>query len=47
MIDVLPAPDRAPLVDDVEALLRPTLCDTAGRWTADYVRLRVIARRPR
>jgi trans-aconitate methyltransferase len=24
-------------------LLRPTLCDEAGRWTADYVRLRVEA----
>jgi trans-aconitate methyltransferase len=25
-------------------LLRPTLCDEAGLWTADYVRLRVAAR---
>ena len=46
MIDVLPASERAPLVDEVEALLRPMLCDTAGRWTADYVRLRLVARRP-
>ncbi len=45
MIDVLPEAERAPLVDDVERLLRPVLCDTAGRWTADYVRLRLIARR--
>ena len=46
MIDVLPDAQRASLVDDVETLLRPMLCDTAGRWTADYVRLRLIARRP-
>jgi len=46
MIDVLPDAERASLVDDVETLLRPMLCDTAGRWTADYVRLRLIARRP-
>jgi SAM-dependent methyltransferase len=26
------------------SLLRPTLCDKAGRWTADYVRLKVAAR---
>jgi trans-aconitate methyltransferase len=45
MIDVLPEAERAPLVDDVERLLHPVLCDTAGRWTADYVRLRLIARR--
>jgi trans-aconitate methyltransferase len=29
--------------DEVVELLRPTLCDTAGRWTADYVRLRFRA----
>ncbi|MCB1529321.1 MAG: methyltransferase domain-containing protein [Hyphomicrobiaceae bacterium] len=27
----------------VEDLLRPSLCDRAGNWTADYVRLRVEA----
>ena len=47
MIDVLPESERAPLVDEVETLLRPMLCDTAGRWTADYVRLRLVARRSR
>jgi trans-aconitate methyltransferase len=46
MIDGLPDGERAAVVDDVEALLRPVLCDTAGRWTADYVRLRLAARRP-
>jgi trans-aconitate methyltransferase len=29
-------------VDEIEELLRPTLCDQ-GRWTADYVRLRFKA----
>jgi len=29
---------------DVLDLLRPSLCDTNGRWTADYVRLQVEAR---
>lgn len=29
--------------DGVEELLRPALCDSAGNWTADYVRLRVEA----
>jgi len=32
----------AALAETVE-LLRPSLCDTAGNWTADYVRLRVEA----
>lgn len=47
MIDVLPDAERPSLVDEVDTLLRPMLCDTAGRWTADYVRLRLMARRPR
>jgi len=45
MIDVLPEGERAGIVDEVEALLRPVLCDDEGRWTADYVRLRLAARR--
>lgn len=28
---------------DVLELLRPALCDRSGKWTADYVRLRVVA----
>jgi trans-aconitate methyltransferase len=47
MTGALPERERAAVVDDVEALLRPVLCDAEGRWTADYVRLRLIARRPR
>lgn len=27
--------------------LRPELCDAEGRWTADYVRLRFAADKPR
>jgi trans-aconitate methyltransferase len=35
---------RGELVDEVEALLRPAICDARGRWTAPYVRLRFVAR---
>lgn len=35
----------AALAEAVE-LLRPALCDARGNWTADYVRLRVEARKP-
>jgi SAM-dependent methyltransferase len=34
------------VLDEVEALLRPSLCDARGNWTADYVRLRVEAAKP-
>jgi trans-aconitate methyltransferase len=33
-------------LDQVVELLKPTLCDDAGKWTADYVRLRFSATRP-
>jgi SAM-dependent methyltransferase len=33
-------------IGETEALLKPSLCDAGGRWTADYVRLRVEAVRP-
>lgn len=29
--------------EETAELLRPSLCDSKGRWTADYVRLRFIA----
>jgi trans-aconitate methyltransferase len=45
MIDVLPQAERGQAVDDVETLLRPVLCDSEDRWIADYVRLRLAARR--
>lgn len=36
---VLPA-----IIDEAESLLAPSLRDSDGRWTADYVRLRFVAR---
>jgi hypothetical protein len=33
-------------LQEAEMLLKPSLCDAGGRWTADYVRLRVEAVRP-
>jgi hypothetical protein len=35
--------DAENVLDEVEDLLRPVLCDARGEWTADYVRLRVEA----
>lgn len=43
---VLPAGERAAFLAEVQEALRPDLCDDAGRWTADYVRLRFAATRP-
>jgi SAM-dependent methyltransferase len=42
--DALPAAQRDAAFDAVVELLRPSLCDSRGRWTADYVRLRFAAR---
>ncbi len=39
------AEERAEIVAEVERLAAPTLL-RSGAWTADYVRLRVIARKP-
>jgi SAM-dependent methyltransferase len=38
-------PAGAAALDDTVDLLRPSLCDSEGRWIADYVRLRVEAAR--
>jgi trans-aconitate methyltransferase len=38
--------DRDAFLDQVVELLKPTLCDETGKWTADYVRLRFSATRP-
>ena len=38
---------RERLVGEIVELLRPSLCDEQGHWTADYVRLQVIVSRPR
>jgi len=32
--------DQEALLDRTVHLLKPVLCDYAGNWTADYVRLR-------
>jgi len=41
----LQPPDQRPLaVSRMEDLLRAELCDENGRWTADYTRLRAVAR---
>lgn len=43
--NILPESERAVFLDEVTERLRPALCDEQGRWTADYVRLRFLARR--
>ena len=35
--------DEEAALSETVGLLRPSLCDRAGRWTADYVRLRFLA----
>jgi len=42
----VPPGEASEIESEIVELLRPALCDTAGRWTADYVRLQVIAERP-
>ena len=42
----VPATERPALLAELRALLEPRLCDRAGQWTADYVRLRFAARKP-
>ncbi len=42
----LPAAERPAYVAEVVAALRPELCDSQGRWTVDYVRLRFRAVKP-
>jgi SAM-dependent methyltransferase len=39
----LPETARDAVRNDIVELLRPVLCDASGNWTADYVRLRVVA----
>ena len=43
--DVLPLAERDQYLNDVTARLVPVLCDSQGRWTADYTRLRFKATR--
>jgi trans-aconitate methyltransferase len=37
--------DRPAFIDEVREVLRPQLCDSNGKWTADYTRLRFAAHR--
>lgn len=46
-IAAVPAAGRADFIAEVVEQCRPHLCDSAGRWTADYVRLRFRAIKPR
>jgi trans-aconitate methyltransferase len=39
----LPTAERPAFLAEVQEVLRPQLCDSQGRWTADYVRLRFAA----
>lgn len=41
----VPPDERGQVEAEVIELLRPSLCDEEGNWTADYVRLQVIGRR--
>lgn len=43
VFEQLPAGAREGALDDTVDLLRWSLCDEQGRWTADYVRLRFAA----
>jgi SAM-dependent methyltransferase len=38
--------ERDEFLDEVTSLLKPVLCDSQGRWTADYMRLRFAAIKP-
>jgi SAM-dependent methyltransferase len=38
-------PERSRIFREVIELLRPSLCDSEGRWTADHIRLRFAAER--
>ncbi|MGO4725766.1 MULTISPECIES: hypothetical protein [unclassified Inquilinus] len=42
-LEGLDGPARVAVLDEVAALLAPSLRDQSGRWTADYVRLRFAA----
>ena len=46
VLEQLPASARPAAVEQIAGLLQPVLCDREGNWTADYVRLRFVARRP-
>ena len=43
--DQFPEPDRTAALNEALDLLRPSLCDGRGQWTADHIRLRFKAER--
>jgi trans-aconitate methyltransferase len=43
-LKLLPEAEREIALDEMVAALRPVLCDEKEQWTADYVRLRFLAR---
>ena len=43
-LSVVPPEQRAEVTAEIIELLKPSLCDEYGNWTADYVRLQVVAR---
>jgi trans-aconitate methyltransferase len=43
----LPPDQQADYLAEVQEELRPKLCDSAGKWTADYIRLRFAAKKSR
>lgn len=43
-IKQVPQSEQPAFLAEVTEALRPALCDAEGRWTADYVRLRFVAR---
>jgi len=45
LFDQFAEPERTKVVGKVIELLRPSLCDSRGVWTADHVRVRFIAER--
>jgi SAM-dependent methyltransferase len=45
LFDAVPEERRAALTQEILDLLRPALCDEAGTWIVDYVRLRVVAKK--
>ncbi len=45
VLDRLAPADRAAALTETVNLLRPILCDSSGRWSGDYVRLRFHATR--
>jgi SAM-dependent methyltransferase len=42
----VPEKERAQVIEDTRALLRPILADESGNWSADYVRCRFAAVKP-